>query len=430
MPDAIILNTLIGDPLLTHSASHVLPVDPILAETDRCVKCGLCLPKCPTYGLFRDEAESPRGRIALLQGLVGGGLAPSQQMRAHLDHCLACRACEAACPSGVRYGRLIDMGRERLVASRPPARRLAMRGLLGLLTRRLPLHVAGALLPALQGVVARWPAIAGSSGVGGLMASIPRLGGLLRWRAVYPAAGTTVRRVNLFTGCVAGLLDANTLLAGVEVLNRLGWEVAVPPAQGCCGAMHYHAGYAGRSRALARANLAAFSDEAPIVSMASGCAAQLVDYPDLFDAGEADEARALAARVQDISAFLAEVPWPEPLRVKPLQARVAVHDPCTLRNVLAKAEAPAALLRCIPGVEIVPLPGNGRCCGAAGTYTLTEPAIARRLRDAKIEELRAAAPDMVVSSNIGCALHLRAGLHAAGLDIEVLHPVQLLARQL
>lgn len=399
----------------------------MLSEADRCVKCGLCLPHCPTYRQILDEGESPRGRIALIQGWVSGRLDESAKLQGHLDRCLACRACESACPSAVRYGLLIDGVRALHYRNLPPLQRALRAAALELLTRRTPLRLAAGLLRLLgrKGVtrLAR---------LGGLPALIraaeltPTLARPIRWRRRYPAATPAQGRVGLFTGCISRITDQAALLAAVRILNLLGREVVVPPQQGCCGAMHLHAGDPDTARRLALQNRQAFGEGGleAVVGIASGCTAQLTEYPHLLDK------EGMPARVHDISAFIAELPWPEGLRLRPLAKQVAVHEPCSLRNVLKAADGPYRLLRRIPDIELVALPGNERCCGAAGAYLLTQPAMADALGAEKLAALRENPPAILVTSNTGCALHLAAGIRASGLAIEVLHPVQLLERQL
>lgn len=393
--------------------------------------CGLCLPHCPTYVQSGREPESPRGRIALMQALADGRLAPSPALQAHLDHCLNCRACEAMCPSQVPYGRMIREMRSWLGAQKPaPKPDLAATVLRG------GSQGAGLLRGSLQ-VYRRsgLPSLVESSGLLG-QGRLGRLNALLaatppRRRplpAETPAQGEQRGRVLLFGGCTSSLLDTATLEAAVTLLSRLGYAVQLPPGQGCCGGLDLQAGQGEAARELARRNLKAFASasDTPILSVASGCGATLHDYGDWLGG----EARGFAARVQDVSAFLATCAWPEDLQLKPLQGHVAVHSPCSLKSVLHQDAAPLALLRRIPDLEVSTLADNGQCCGAAGRYMLEQPEMARALRQDKIDALAVRPPDWLVSSNIGCALHLGAGLREAGLKLEVLHPLTLLARQL
>jgi glycolate oxidase iron-sulfur subunit len=413
----------------------------ILAAADLCVKCGLCLPHCPTYGLARDEGESPRGRIALIQGLAAGQLGPSARLAGHLDRCLGCRACEAACPAGVPYGHLFDEGRALLREARPagPLRR-ALQWLASEGTVRPPAGLRAALAlarrygtsrhrPGIERLLGRvWPA------AGRLARYLPPLSPAGAWRGVYPAVGEPRGEVALFLGCVAREVDRAALEASIRVLNRLGYAVRVPESQGCCGAIHLHDGAQAQARRLALRNLEAFGPlgDLPVVVAASGCAATLLEYGELagLSAEQASAAAALGRRVTDVSDLIAGLSWPAVLPVAPLHARVAVHEPCSLRNVLRRRSAPYALLARIPGLETVPLPGNERCCGAAGSYMLTQARLADRLRDLKLDGLAATGARIIASANVGCVLHLAAGVAARGEPVEVLHPVVLLDRQM
>ena len=406
-----------------------------LQDTDRCVMCGLCLPHCPTYSLSRDEGDSPRGRIALMQGLASGSLPVGERLLEHLDRCLECRACEAMCPSDVPFGRLMDATRARVEPQRPrTARGRRLRRLaFGLLRHPRRLRTLATSLRLYQRSGLQW--LARRSG-------LVRLLGLDDLEARLPAlqrpvvagrhtpTGSVRGHVALFTGCVASVADADGQRAALRVLTRLGFTVDIPRGQGCCGALAQHNGAPEDATALARANLAAFADPGPdaILSTASGCSAQLADYGRLYGA-TTPAATTLAGRVRDICTFLAAQDWPEGL-LSPLPETVAVHDPCTLRHGLKQHGAVHGLLARIPALRTVTLNETGTCCGAAGGHVLTQPALAVALRQPQIERLHELGVRMLVSANIGCALHLAAGIRDAGLAIEVLHPVTLLARQL
>lgn len=396
-----------------------------MAAADQCVKCGLCLPHCPTYRVTLNEAESPRGRIALMQGLASGALAPSPTLAAHLDGCLTCRACEVVCPAGVPYGQLIDSGREMLAAADPGRTRLA-RLMAGVLARSpLRFALAALLWPyqrlGLQRLV-RGARLLGRGRLARLESLLPRLS----WPSLPRARPGGAMPVALFTTCTSPVVEGETLEAAVTLLEALGCAVQVPPAQTCCGALHQHAGLPQPARQCATRNLAAFEDAPAIVGIASGCTAQLREYDILLR--DDPRAAAFAGRVHDLLGYIAAHPAQARLAFAPLRARVLLHTPCTLRNVVRGEAAVRALLERIPGLEIEAL--DAGCCGAAGSYFLQQPAMADALLQPKLDRIGAARPDYVLSSNAGCAMHLAGGLRRAGLTIPVWHPARLLARQL
>lgn len=399
----------------------------ILADADQCVLCGLCLPHCPSYGLGRHEAESPRGRIALMQAVAAGRLEADSSLRGHLDRCLGCRACEAMCPSQVPYGRLLRTTREYLheqgrtdriaeALSRPARRKLLAAGL-------QLFRISG-----LQALQRRW-SLFGKLDRGRLLAGLPTGKRGPRLPAYAPAPGTLRGTVGLFVGCTGDLLQRALLHDVRRLLAALGYAVHIPPGQGCCGALHVQQGDGTRARELAEINLAAFPEQLDaIVSVASGCGALLQEYAELLP--DSQVAVNFASRVVDINVFLASLDWSDGPGFRPLAKTVAVHEPCSLRNVLKGSRAVYELLEKIPGLNVLALTGNEHCCGAAGSYFLHHAGAARSLREPKIHATMALQADYLLSANIGCAMHLAAGLHEAGQKVEVLHPVRLLARQL
>lgn len=405
-----------------------------MALADRCVKCGLCLPHCPTYRLTGLEGESPRGRIALMQGLVSGRLEAEGALLEHLENCVGCRACEAVCPASVPYGRLIDAGRARVpdrsprllesLARHPVLTALSLTGLTSL--RRFGLFSRE-----------RGRSDGGWLGRGLRRMPEPRPGG--RLRDVYEPEGEAIGQVELFTGCVSRAMDRGSQSMVAELLARLGYRVRIPRDQGCCGALDQHAGRHGKAADLAARNCRAFgAHDTPILSMATGCTATLLDYGHL-DPGDG---AALRARVTDIASFLLRA-W-DPVRhpARPVPARVALHLPCTARHVTGSSDATVKLLGRIPELEIRTLePGYG-CCGAAGHHFLSRGRQADALLQPLLDQISDIKPDFLVTTNIGCALHLAGGL---GSDLgssprggrgdrtdrpAVLHAAELVARAL
>ena len=407
--------------------------------------CGLCLPRCPTYLKTGDENESPRGRIALMRAMAVGDLPVNARLKSHIDLCLACRTCENVCPSKVEYGVLLEAGRAILAAKRPhrPLTRFVSHIALDwLIARPQNLRVVARLLRFYQRSGAqrllRAAGMFGLPGMARLDGALPPIGAGGRWREIYPAFGETRARIMLFTGCVAGVADRDTLNATVHVLTRLGYEVQIPSVQTCCGALHLHAGQRATAETLMHQNLVAFAKSAepsdaaggnlPIIHAASGCGATLAEYARHLPGKP--EAQVFVDRLVDVNRFIAKVVWPENVRLAPLAKTIAVHDPCSLRNVLHGQQWPYTLLRQIPRARVVELSTNEICCGGAGAYPITEPHMAEKLRADKLEAIHDLAPDILVSTNLGCALHLQAGLRQQGSRLEVIHPIVLLERQL
>ena len=390
----------------------------LLQEADRCVKCGLCLPHCPTYRLNLDEGDSPRGRISLIQAWVGVDIA-SRASQIHLDRCLGCLACESACPSGVRYGELIDG--IRALDHRSES---LLRGILLKMGSGLPYReITGKLLHLLQrsGLfgLARW----GPARVRRLYNLLPNLDAVPPLEPIYPAVFNRQARVGLFTGCVARITERSALDAAIRVLNHLGVEVIVPQQQRCCGAMHLHSGDTSAAEHLADINRRAFGAQPldAVLYLASGCGAQLADYGKLGGM--------LNAPCMEISRYLNTIDWPETLEISPLNRRVLVHSPCSLRHTLKGEKEPEKLLGRIPGIELTHMPDVG-CCGAAGSYLISQPSMADALRRRTLDAVWGSNPEILVTSNTGCALHMAAGLREDGLLVEVVHPIELLDRQI
>ena len=398
-----------------------------LSATDRCVKCGLCLPHCPTFRLSGVETDSPRGRISLMQLMDNPDSTWSPGLFHYLDRCLECRACEAMCPSKVPFGQLMDSARARLEPRRPRAlqRRWLRAAGLALLSSPARLKLLEGMLRlyqrlGLQALVSR------TSWLPHRLRRLNRLLPKRRGGAVAPATGDTAARdtVELFQGCVSRLVDAPTLQATRRLLLALGYRVREPAGQTCCGALHQHNGEPATAALLARRNRLAFGDGSnPLLVTASGCAAQLLEYGTLY--GE----DAVSRRVSEIVHFLL-AHEPGTLRFERLAETVAVHVPCSHRNLLRQDRDIVDILGWIPDLETLQINPQGGCCGAAGSYLLSQPEVADQLRDALLPTLRRSGASILVTSNIGCAMHLQAGLKEQGLDIEVLHPVVLLARQL
>lgn len=393
------------------------------AKTLDCVHCGLCLPHCPTYQETGRESSSPRGRIWLMRGVAEGAIALDADVVDEMYLCLACRACESACPAGVRYGRLVESMRAEIDAR--GARSRLTRTLQRLLLRRVvaaprTLRLVAALLRAYQRsglqralrvsrLLRLLPSLRRAE------QSLPALPDPYRAPRVTAALGEPRGRVGFFAGCLMPEVFGPVNEATLRVLARNGYEVHAPRDQRCCGALHAHSGDAVASVRLHARNRDVFAELETVVVNSAGCGAALLDPDD-----------ALSAKVVDVSRFLHRVGLRAPSRA--LELRVAYDDPCHLLHGQRVAEEPRALLRAIPGVELFDLPGATDCCGAAGIYSLVQPDMSDRLLARKIEAIRATAPQVVASGNPGCLMQLARGVRDAGLDVEVLHPVELLDR--
>ena len=389
----------------------------LLQLADQCVKCGYCLPHCPTYQLRQNEAESPRGRISLVQGLLWGELEASERLSDHLGNCLECRACEPVCPSLVRFGTLMDGARELQLADQPRWRQHATATTLGLLSdrRRLPLIARAARFYHRSGLARLASAL-------GLLHK-PRIGLLHRLsRSLHPpqplwptppdAAGNAPE-VDLFLGCIAAGTQQATAAASLRVLERLGFRVRMPDEQGCCGAIQRHNGLAAAAEQRLAHNDRVFGPRR-VAGYASACVAELDEHSRID--------------VVEICRLLVDTHWPAGLAPDGSAQRIAVHEPCSHRNVLRDTAAIYALLAKIPGLEAIPLRGNETCCGAAGTYLIEHPTTAHQLAVDKIAHLRELDVRILVTTNTGCALHLATEAEAARLDVEVIHPVELIDR--
>jgi glycolate oxidase iron-sulfur subunit len=388
-----------------------LTLTSLAAEADRCGACGLCLPHCPTYRKTSSEADSPRGRIQLMRAVSQDILPNNDRFKAHIDQCLSCRSCEAACPNSVAYGSLVYATRALHMPKnfrwyRLAKRFIASHGLQQFLSwsiwnlQRLGLQSGlKKLFPAAQ-----------------FLPTLPRP---TSWKPYYPAKlahGETAKgAVSLFLGCASNTFDQATLKAGVYVLNALGYHVHIPP-QICCGSIARQMGDQAESERLVGINQQAFDPSMPILSMASGCGAGLQDYLKTH-------------QVLDISSFLAKCDW-QNISLKPLADTVFVHDPCTLRNVQKGQHAVYDLLKKIPQLNVKTLPGNAQCCGGAGTYMLTQGDMAKRLLNDMLIAIQSVQATLLVTSNIGCSLHIAAGLRSQDLNVRVRHPVHLLAEQM
>jgi glycolate oxidase iron-sulfur subunit len=377
--------------------------------------------------------DSPRGRIYLMRALDEGRAQITDSFSEHMFRCLDCRACETACPAGVHFGQMMEDTRAEIVRKRP-AHWIARLMLQHVFPHRRRFHTAARLLQiyqasGLQAAVratgllkAFSPAMAKSEE---LMPEL-RIESGLAMGQTYPAEGERVGTVAFFTGCVMNSMLGSVNRASVRLLNAAGYDVVVPKDQVCCSALANHAGLRDTAVAAAKANVAAFSDpriEAVLIN-AAGCGAMLKEYPHITEG-----AGAFSAKVKDISEFLAGTRLINRLKV-PLNKRVGYDDPCHLIHGQGVKAEPRKLLRAIPGIEFVEVEGADQCCGSAGIYNITQNEISMAVLDAKMEQIKRARVDILATGNPGCMFQFRYGAKRAGLTLEVVHPIELLARSL
>lgn len=398
-----------------------------------CVHCGLCLTACPTYRETGRETSSPRGRVYLMRGVAEGTIPLGEVVAEEASLCLGCRACETACPAGVPYGALLEATRAATVGAGLRdglAARIERAALRELVPHPRRLHLATSALALAQRLgldrVAALFLPARLREMQALLPAIPPAAERGRLPVHTPARGTVRGRVAVFEGCIMPELFGRVNAATLRVLAACGLDVVVPAGQGCCGALAAHSGELETARGLARRNLAAFDPSAvdAIVVNSAGCGAAMREAEHWLPG----EARDFAAKVRDVSEVIAEAGLPSDLA--PVPGTVCYDDPCHLVHAQGVSQPPRRLLEAIPGLTLVPHEDPGACCGAAGIYNLTEPAMSMRILDRKMDALEAADPDFIASGNPGCLMQLATGAAARGLGAEVLHPVELLDRAL
>jgi glycolate oxidase iron-sulfur subunit len=421
-------------PMLTFDAHQ--PPDPELIAD--CVHCGFCLPTCPTYILWGEEMDSPRGRIQLMKMVSEREIGLNKTFTRHIDQCLGCMACVTACPSGVQYDKLIEATRSQI--DRHSHRSLPDRLFRSLLFNLFP-HPARlrALVPLLwlyqklgikRLVHSRRVSRFMPERILSMESVLPpvRLGSLFSRPAVFTRAKSPRRRrVGLLTGCVQRVFFDPVNAATIRVLAAEGCDVVVPPTQGCCGALHIHAGREDEGLNYARRLIDTFEVWAvdTIVVNAAGCGSNLKEFGYLLrnDPAYAERAQAFSASVRDISELLAEL---EPVATRhPIPLRVAYHDACHLAHAQHIRRQPREVLHTIPGIELLDIPESEICCGSAGIYNLVEPEPATELGDRKGRNILSTQPDVIATANPGCLLQIRAALQRASTPMPILHPVEL-----
>lgn len=402
---------------------------PNVPDAMDCMRCGICLSYCPTYTLSQDEQEGPRQRIRTLSKLVIENEPIEPQALDHLQTCIQCRACEAICPSQMDYSLLFDQAQQQLSANKTPSFKAKIA--LWLIQHKRAFNTALPLakvyinnnlqkLSRNSGLVKKL----GLERVDQLAITPPVLTQLKPNYPVTESRGT----VALFVGCISDRFDRDTLTSAITVLNAIGYSVIVPEQQTCCGAIHRHNGDHDTAKEMMTKNIIELthSDVCSIVYCATGCGSQLADYKTLLE--DQDDVIAFDQKLTEISDFVVQN-WPISLSLKSVDKQVLVHEPCSQRNVLKNQAAVYQLLVKIPLITINELADNHLCCGAGGSYMLTHPDNADALRNIKWQHIQQNQADYLVTSNIGCAMHLATAKHKDN-PIEIMHPITLIAKQL
>ena len=407
-------------------------------ELYRCVHCGLCLNECPTYLELGLETESPRGRLALMKAVAEGRFGYTDKLVEHMDLCLLCRACEAACPSGVPFGSLMTETRARIQEQTPqPFIERTVKNFVfrHMFPHKRRLGLAFGMLALYQASGVQW--LVRKSRILSLLPSrLSQMESMLPKLALSPyprgraksvaAVGEQKQRVALFSGCIMPLVFGPVNRATVNVLSKNGCTVDIPGAQGCCGALNVHSGERKAARDMARKNIDAFESADTVVVNAAGCGAMLKEYEELLehDARYSEKAKAFTSKVKDVNEFLAALPLVPPKTG--FKKRVTYQDSCHLAHAQRIKEAPRKVLSSIPGVEFSEMRNSDRCCGAAGIYNIVNPDLSMQILDSKMRDVMEVDADFVTTANPGCMLQLDLGLRKNGQTTRSYHVVELL----
>lgn len=417
--------------------SCATPIDQFLDEKKAlaCIHCGLCLGSCPTYLETGNENDSPRGRIYLMRAVQDGRLPVGETAVRHIDLCLGCRACEAACPSGVHYGELLEHTRDHLEHRHQRSwfqtflRRVAIEKIFPF-PERMEVALAPARVLKTLRVEKFLPKFLRET-----LALLPEKMTASHLPPIVPAAGERKSRVGFISGCVMSLMFGETNENSVKLLTRAGCEVHTPREQVCCGALYAHSGQLELARECARKNIAAFErlNLDAIIINAAGCGSTLKEYGALLsnDPAWADRAAKFAAKVKDLTECLTAKQNPES-RIPNLElGRVTYHDACHLCHAQRISKPPRDLVKSVTGANFVELPESDVCCGSAGSYNLTEPEMAERLQRRKTDNILKTGAKTVVTTNPGCLLQIQAGLKKAGAtNVQAIHIADFLAREM
>ncbi|MDQ0154074.1 (Fe-S)-binding protein [Robertmurraya andreesenii] len=414
-------------------------------ELLNCMRCGFCLPSCPTYieSGFK-ESHSPRGRIALMKAVVDGLIEPDEDFEKSLNQCLGCRACEPVCPSGVNYGHLLEEARDIINQNKKhslPVRTVRKVVFDGLFPHQNRMRTAMGLLGFYQrsglqkvargtGIMKLFPESLAT--MERVLPKVPSMKEMKNRPEFLPAEAPKTKRVAFFTGCLMDTMFLETNNATMKLLQLAGCEIVIPKGQNCCGALHGHSGEKSGSKDLARKNIQAFEDLDVdyIITNAGGCGAFLVDYDHLLkdDPVWKDRAIDFKNKIKDITQILYEVDFHKKVKLELPYQIVTYQDSCHLRNVMKTAAAPRALLQAIEGADYKEMKDADRCCGSAGIYNIVESEMSMQILDYKMEQTKSTHATTVVTANPGCLLQMKLGIEREGLSdkMRAVHIVDLL----
>ncbi|MFD6207998.1 (Fe-S)-binding protein [Peribacillus sp. NPDC060253] len=414
-------------------------------ELLNCMRCGFCLPHCPTYiesGL--KESHSPRGRIALMKAVTDGVIEPDEDVERSLSLCLGCRACEPVCPSGVKYGHLLEEARDIIHQNKRhsfPVKTIRKAVFSGLFPHQERMQTMTSLLGFYQRSGLQY--MARKTGVLNMLPDnlatmekvlpkVPKKSEMKNRPTELPAIGTLLKRVAFFSGCLMDTMFLETNKATLKLLQLAGCEIVIPKSQACCGALHGHSGEKEGAKQLAKRNIEAFeADEVDyIITNAGGCGAFLTDYDHLLQDEPVwhDRAIAFKNKMKDISEILVDLRFHEKVRLKLPAQSITFQDSCHLRNVMNTSLAPRVLLQSIEGIDFREMKDADRCCGSAGIYNIVESEMSMNILDSKMEHTKSIQADIVVTANPGCLLQMQLGIERENLGecTKAVHIVDLL----